>query len=606
MSEARSTTDSGDHSPFGLPRSRSERDDAELCSEIRRHSPDSATGRAAFGELYARHRAPALHFALRLNRDRSRAEDAVSEAFAKLWRAWTNGRGPDTAFKPYLMAAVRSESYRRSATNRATAAVEPDVLTFLAGHEPGNHADEVAERDQLAKAFKALPQGWQKAITMIDIDGTATSSAADSMNLSVNSFSSLLRRAREGLRVSYLQQHVEPSRPECSEYTSEFARYVRGQLSSKRTVAINEHLRDCSSCRLQTFRLRSINSTFQAWITPAAVAAALIEFGRVEEGATFLLQSTADSAEQSQSAVGQPPAQTAGEQSLSTSAGSASSGVGGTATVFGSTLALKATIAGLAAAAAIAAGTITVINVQGGSGQPPASAQEQSTTRALEQPSAPTEGTSPDAAPSGAAQIPSDSPSTHDQQKVEVPAPSPARETAPEDDSAEPRTAEDDVAESAPEEEVEEEVESSTPSNEGDLTEESEEPTPAGPRPTRAPAPSATAGPESETSAEASGEADVDSGTAANPSEEAEAASEANEGRDQDTDPTTSDSAANDSSSSEQADTDGTDAAADNEGQAGAAADSDDADGSHAEDDTTSDDDDGWHCHDFGRWQYCH
>src|SRR5699024_10012911 len=158
----------------------------------------------------------------------------------------------------------------------ATTTVKPDVLAFLADSEPGDHAAEVAERDQLGRAFKALPDTWQKALTLIDIAGTPTAEAAEAaeaMALSTTSFSWLLRRAREGLRVAYLQEHVEPSPPECAEHSSELARFVRHQLSPKRSEALEAHLVQCSHCRGQSFRLRSLNTTFQAWITPAALAA---------------------------------------------------------------------------------------------------------------------------------------------------------------------------------------------------------------------------------------------------------------------------------------------------------------------------------------------
>ena len=610
MSEAWSSTDSGSESPFGLPRSRSELDDAELCAQIRRHRPDSSAGRAAFGELYARHRAPALYFALRLNRDRSRAEDAVSEAFAKIWRAWASGNGPDTSFKSYLMAAVRSESYRRSATNRATAVVEPDVLTFLAGNEPSNHADEVAERDQLAKAFKALPQGWQNAITMIDIDGRATSSAAEAMNLSSNSFSSLLRRAREGLRVSYLQQHVEPARPECSDYSSELARYVRDQLSAKRTGLIEEHLRDCSSCRLQTFKLRSVNSTFQVWITPAALAAALIEFGQDENGAALLFHSGAGPMGESLPAPDGLSSQTvAGGESMRASAVSASHGSSGITAVSGSAVALKATIASLAAAAVIAVGAVAVVNFRDEPGPPAASAQEQSTAPVTTpQSSAPGDSESPDSAPGVPEQSPSDSAGAQPQQEMVKPAPS--QEAAPADDVFVPAPTEEDAAAPVSPEAVERSESGSD--SVGDRADETDDPTPADVEPSRPPTASPTPEPEAETEAEAQAaagsadESDIDSDAAADEPGETEDPAEENEDSEQDANPGESDSSSDDSSSTEEADSDGADASTDDEGQTG---DADDADGegSHSQDDdATNDDDDGRHCHDFGRWQYCH
>lgn len=250
--------------------------DDELCIRIRVHSTDSEIAREAFAELYTRHWAPALHFSLRLVRDRARAEDAVAEAFAKIWRAWGNGSGPHECFKSYLLTAVRSESGRRTVTRAATTAVTPEVLTFLAGSAPGDQAAEIAERDQLARAFATLPETWQEAITLIDIDDSPTTEAAAALDLSPNSFSSLLRRAREGLRTSYLQEHVEPSSPDCTQYSSLLARHVRGSLGSRESKAVRAHLRRCRRCRAQTDYLTGLNSQLRAGFSPAVIAAALL------------------------------------------------------------------------------------------------------------------------------------------------------------------------------------------------------------------------------------------------------------------------------------------------------------------------------------------
>ncbi|WP_181275769.1 sigma-70 family RNA polymerase sigma factor [Brevibacterium oceani] len=402
MTEAWSSSADSSRSPFGLPRPGSELSDSDLCARIRDHRPESAAARAAYGELYARHRLPALHFALRLNRNRAQAEDAVAEAFAKIWRAWGHGKGPNESFKAYLMAAVRSESYRRTAMVRATTIVEPDVLTFLADSEPGDHAAEVVERDQLGRAFKSLPGAWQSALILIDIDGTSTADAAATMELSSNSFSSLLRRAREGLRAAYLQAHVEPSATECAEYSSALARFVRQQLSPKRAEAIEAHLSHCSHCRRQSFKLRSVNATFQAWITPAALAAALIEWGHFPEAAVLLAgaeTANAGPGGHSGSVAAEPHSSAAAAVSKSsTGTAAAGSSGGGTAGVAAGASAVKAVIAGIAASAAIAAGAAALVNLQ--SGPVPQSAAEAVTSSA---PAVPPKTTPSSASPPPAA-----------------------------------------------------------------------------------------------------------------------------------------------------------------------------------------------------------
>ncbi|GGC44682.1 sigma-70 family RNA polymerase sigma factor [Brevibacterium sediminis] len=382
MTEEWSSSADSSRSPFGLPHPSSELSDSDLCACIRDHRPESAAARAAYGELYARHRLPALHVALRLSRNRAQAEDAVAEAFAKIWRAWGRGKGPDESFKAYLMAAVRSESYRRTAMVRATTIVEPDVLTFLADSEPSDLAAEVAERDQLGRAFKTLPDAWQSALTLIDIEGISTADAAAMLGLSSNSISSLLRRAREGLRAAYLQEHVEPSAPECAKYSSALARFVRQQLGPKRAEAIKAHLSHCSHCRRQSFELRSINAKFQVWITPAALAAALIEWGHFPEEAMLLTGAGTASvgpSEQSGSVVAEPHSSAAAAVSKSsTSTAAAGSSGGSTAGIAAGASVVKIVIAGIAASAAIAAGAATLVNLQRDPAPQSAAAEETS------------------------------------------------------------------------------------------------------------------------------------------------------------------------------------------------------------------------------------
>ncbi|MCM1013763.1 sigma-70 family RNA polymerase sigma factor [Brevibacterium sp. XM4083] len=320
--------------------------DAELCTVIVDRGPDSEAGRRAFAQLYARHRLPALHFALRLTGDYTRAEDAVAEAFAKIWRAWGNGAGPQESFKSYLMTAVRSESFRLTAMTGATTTVEPDVLAFLAGGTSRDHASEVSERDQLGRAFRTLPATWQTAITLIDIDGTPTAAAAESLGLSVNSFHSLLHRAREGLRTAYLQEHVEPAKPSCAEYSSELARYVRNQLGIKRGKSVETHLRHCRYCRRQSVLLTKINTKLGAWLTPAVLAGALIESEQFPEalaGAAGGATAPDASAAQNSETVFFSP-ESAGGQGGSSGTGS------------GFALGLKIAAAVVIATAAIAAG----------------------------------------------------------------------------------------------------------------------------------------------------------------------------------------------------------------------------------------------------------
>src|SRR6476660_10503526 len=76
--------------------------------------------RDAFGDLYQRYARAVLGLAIRRLGDRGRAEDAVQEAFASVWRAartYKRERGP---VEPWLYAVARN-----AIADRGRARIEP-------------------------------------------------------------------------------------------------------------------------------------------------------------------------------------------------------------------------------------------------------------------------------------------------------------------------------------------------------------------------------------------------------------------------------------------------------------------------------------------------
>ena len=67
---------------------------------------------AAYDSLYRRHVAAAHGLARQLVRSRAEADDVVAETFAKILDLLHRGGGPDDAFRPYLLTAVRARRLR--------------------------------------------------------------------------------------------------------------------------------------------------------------------------------------------------------------------------------------------------------------------------------------------------------------------------------------------------------------------------------------------------------------------------------------------------------------------------------------------------------------
>jgi len=110
--------------------------------------------RDAFGDLYQRYARAVLGLALRRLGDRGRAEDAVQEAFASVWRAartYRRDRGP---VAPWLYAVARN-----AIADRGRARTEPPAEPVDSpSDEPG--PDAKAEQSWVAwRVHRALEHG---------------------------------------------------------------------------------------------------------------------------------------------------------------------------------------------------------------------------------------------------------------------------------------------------------------------------------------------------------------------------------------------------------------------------------------------------------------
>jgi RNA polymerase sigma-70 factor, ECF subfamily len=114
-----------------------------------------------FGELFAKHYAPALRLAALLEGDPTRAEDAVCDAFARVYGRLRRGGVDDVA--PYLRQAVVNAvrgGWRRRQVERRHAS------TFEAKTSANTFEAEVVERDEVWGALRRLPAGQRRVVVL--------------------------------------------------------------------------------------------------------------------------------------------------------------------------------------------------------------------------------------------------------------------------------------------------------------------------------------------------------------------------------------------------------------------------------------------------------
>lgn len=181
--------------------------DTELITAAR---GGSAT---AYAELYNRHRPAAYNLARQLARSPAEADDLVSEAFARLLDTLRGGGGPDSAFRAYLLTALRHCAYDRSRRERRVELSE-DVASFAPGVPFVDTAVAGLDRSLAARAFARLPERWQTVLWHTEIEGRSSAEVGELLGISPNAAAALIGRARDGLRRAYLlEASLEPEPP---------------------------------------------------------------------------------------------------------------------------------------------------------------------------------------------------------------------------------------------------------------------------------------------------------------------------------------------------------------------------------------------------------
>lgn len=246
---------------------RLEQSDAELITAVR-------TGEnAAYGALFERHRSAALRLARQLLPG-AESEDLVSEAFTKVFVLLQDGKGPDLAFRAYLLTAVRRlhvdriRAVQRLRTTDDEAELDRHVEFF-------DLAAANFERGTASDAFASLPERWQLVLWHLDVEGQKPADVAPMLGMSANSVSALAYRAREGLRQAYLQHHLaDTATGNCRWTTERLGAHVRKGLSNRDAARVDEHLDECRRCMGIYLELTEVNSNLSGILAPQILGTA--------------------------------------------------------------------------------------------------------------------------------------------------------------------------------------------------------------------------------------------------------------------------------------------------------------------------------------------
>lgn len=242
------------------------RDDAELVAR-------AAEGeQGAFAALYRRHVDRARWSARAVAANPDDAADAVSDAFANVFRIIRAGRFPAGAeFQPYLLTAARRtaiDQLRRTSRTVWHADVDADESPATTTR-PSERVVAVENAELVARAFAGLPSHLRSVLQLTEVQALPMREAAALLGVSPNAASQRAVRARARLRQRYLQAHVAPwAAPPCRETVDRLGAYVSQGLSARDLGKVEAHLDGCETCRQRVVELRDIGTVLRRAVLP--------------------------------------------------------------------------------------------------------------------------------------------------------------------------------------------------------------------------------------------------------------------------------------------------------------------------------------------------
>ncbi|MCU1392263.1 MAG: polymerase, sigma-24 subunit, subfamily [Ilumatobacteraceae bacterium] len=245
-----------------------QKSDDDLVDEARRIGNDNG----AYEELYRRHENAARNVARHILRSRQDADDVVNESFAGVISAISNGAGPRTNFRQYLMACVRNSCKSRRWSGGAIS-TDPSVMeeNGVCFEDP----DRLSEQGLVASAFSSLSPDWQLTLWLTAVEERPTSEVAEQLGRRPGAVAALAHRAREAFAEAYLAQHqARNTSPACAKIAPKLAHYVRGNSGEIDTLVVERHLVNCVPCSCAVDELRDLNSSLRTLTGPAPLLGA--------------------------------------------------------------------------------------------------------------------------------------------------------------------------------------------------------------------------------------------------------------------------------------------------------------------------------------------
>jgi RNA polymerase sigma-70 factor (ECF subfamily) len=149
--------------------------------------------REAFEVLYHRYVRSIFGLALRRLRDRQRAEDAVQETFAAIWRSAASYKPERGPAAPWLYAIARNAIVDRFRTHVDTTGEIPEIVSADPG--PADAAESSFVSWRVHRALEELPPREREVVELAYWSGLSQSEVAEYLHIPLGTVKTRTRSA---------------------------------------------------------------------------------------------------------------------------------------------------------------------------------------------------------------------------------------------------------------------------------------------------------------------------------------------------------------------------------------------------------------------------
>ncbi len=136
--------------------------------------------------------------ALRVVRDRSRAEDLVQETYLQAWRSFDRFE-PGTNIRAWLFKIMFNTHHSQQRRLRLRLIPVEETIAETIAYDPPT-PQHLTDEDVLAELEK-LPREYQIPIVLVDVEGFSYKELAEALNVPIGTVMSRLHRGRKLLRM---------------------------------------------------------------------------------------------------------------------------------------------------------------------------------------------------------------------------------------------------------------------------------------------------------------------------------------------------------------------------------------------------------------------